>query len=421
MNTIAVLGTFDTKGDEHAFLARCIREAGCDVLLIDVGTGDAPRLQPDISRFDVANASGLNLQPILDRHDRGEAVTAMARAVPICVENLRLTGRIHGIISLGGGGGTAIASSAMRALPIGFPKLIVSTLASGNIAHYVGTKDIVMMPSVVDINGLNRVAKLILSRAAGAIVGMVRANVNTDSEKPIIVASMFGNTTACINAAIPIFTAAGFETIVFAATGSGGRAMESLIDSGMVAGVFDITTTELADELVGGVLSAGPDRLNAAARVGVPAVVAPGCLDMVNFGEPTSVPQHFQKRTFYQHNPQVTLMRTTPDECRRLGENLARSVNQYTAPTTVLIPTRAISIISASGEPFHDPMADRALFESIQNHLEPHIHVKVLDLTINDPAFARIAAETLLTNIREHAMSRTRHETMRGPTARPFT
>ena len=408
MTTIAILGTFDTKGDEHAFLAEHIRKAGLDVLLIDVGTGDAPRLQPDISRFEVAAASRLHLQPILDRHDRGQAVAAMAEAAPYCIENLRLAGRIHGIISLGGGGGTAIASAAMRALPIGFPKMIVSTLASGNIAHYVGTKDIVMMPSVVDINGLNRVSKLILSRAAGAIVGMVRANVNTDSERPIIVASMFGNTTACINAAIPIFTEAGFETIVFAATGTGGRAMESLIDSGMVAGVFDITTTELADELVGGVLSAGPDRLNAAARACIPAVVAPGCLDMVNFGELSSVPQHFKERTFYPHNPQVTLMRTTPDECRRLGEILARSVNQYTAPTTVLIPMRAISIVSATGEPFHDPIADRALFESIQKHLEPHIQLKVLDLAINDSAFAQIAAETMLSNIRENALNLSR-------------
>ena len=397
--TIAVLGTFDTKADEHAFVSECIRAAGCHVLLIDVGTGSEPGLKTDVSRFDVAKAAGIDLEPILARQDRGEAVAAMVSAVPYCIEELRKADRIHGVISLGGGGGTAIASAAMRALPIGFPKLIVSTLASGNTAHYVGTKDIVMMPSVVDINGLNRVLRLILTRAAGAIVGLVRAPLPEVTDRPIIVASMFGNTTACVNAAIPYFTAAGFETIVFAATGSGGRAMESLIESGMVAGVFDITTTELADELVGGVLSAGPDRLNAAARAGVPAVVAPGCLDMVNFGERATVPSHFSGRRFYQHNPQVTLMRTTPGECTALGEQLANAVNRYTAPTAVLIPKRAISVVSAMGGPFHDPIADAALFESIQKHLVPTIPCVTFDLEINDPEFAKMAAETLLSNI----------------------
>ena len=401
MPTIAVLGTFDTKADEHAYVAECIRAAGCNVLLIDTGTGCEPRLKPDVSRFEIAKAGGVDLEPILARQDRGEAVAAMVLAVPNCVEALRQAGRIHGILSLGGGGGTAIASAAMRALPIGFPKLIVSTLASGNTAHYVGTKDIVMMPSVVDINGLNRVLRLILTRAAGAIVGMVRAQLPVVTDRPIIVASMFGNTTACVNAAIPYFTAAGFETIVFAATGSGGRAMESLIESGMVAGVFDITTTELADELVGGVLSAGPDRLNATARAGVPSVVAPGCLDMVNFGERATVPSRFSDRLFYQHNPQVTLMRTAPAECTVLGEMLANSVNRYTAPATVLIPARAISVVSAKGGPFHDPLADVALFESIKKHLKPTIPWVTVDLEINDPEFAKIAAETLLRNIAE--------------------
>lgn len=398
---IAVLGTLDTKGAEHAFVVDRIRESGCQTLLIDVGTGTEPTVRPDVSRFDVAQASGLELLPILDRHDRGESVTAMTQAAPIFLEQLRREGRIHGVISLGGGGGTAIASAAMRALPIGFPKLIVSTLASGNVAHYVGTKDIVMMPSIVDINGLNRVSNTILRRAAGAIVGMVRANIPTGTEKPIIVASMFGNTTACINAAIPIFTAAGYETLVFAATGTGGRAMEALIESGLVAGVFDITTTELADELVGGVLTAGPDRLNATARAKLPAVVAPGCLDMVNFGEPSTVPKQFDGRRFYQHNPQVTLMRTTPDECRKLGRMLTSAVNQYSAPTTVLIPTAAISVISAAGEPFHDAEADAALFGTIRETLASHIRLEARDLTINDPAFAQLCAETLLENIRK--------------------
>ena len=319
MATIAVLGTLDTKGREHAFVAERIRVRGHAPLLIDVGTGAEPAVAPDIPRAEVAAAGGIDLAPLMARGDRGECVSAMAQAAPRLLETLAAAGRIQGVISLGGGGGTAIASAAMRALPIGFPKLMVSTLASGNTAHYVGTTDITMMPAVVDVQGLNRISRTILARAAGAICGMVEADVASGDDRPLIVASMFGNTTKCIEAAVPLLEQAGYEVLVFPATGTGGRAMESLIASGMVAGVLDITTTELADELVGGVLTAGPERLEAAARRGVPAVVAPGCLDMVNFGERQTVPEKFAGRSFYIHNPQVTLMRTTPEECAELG------------------------------------------------------------------------------------------------------
>ena len=399
--TIAVLGTLDTKGHEHAFVASCLRESGCQVLLIDVGTGSKPQVETNVSRHEVAAAVGIDLQPIIDQHDRGRAVAAMVKAAPVLLEQLRRDGKIDGVISLGGGGGTAIASAAMRSLPIGFPKLIVSTLASGNIAPYIGTSDIVMMSSIVDIQGLNRISRVIFTRAAGAIAGMVRAKLPTETGKPIIVASMFGNTTACVNAATPILEAAGYEVLVFAATGTGGRTMESLIDSGMVAGVLDITTTELADELVGGVLSAGPDRMYAAARARVPAIVVPGCLDMVNFGEPSTVPKSFDGRTFYSHNPQVTLMRTTPDECRQLGENLAKAVNAYTAPCCVMIPKRAISVISAPGGLFHDPQADGVLFDAIARTLNPIVNIEIHDCEINDPKFARWCAERLLVKIAE--------------------
>ncbi|MFM9196721.1 MAG: Tm-1-like ATP-binding domain-containing protein, partial [Planctomycetia bacterium] len=300
MATIAVLGTLDTKGREHAFVVERIRARGHATVLIDVGTGGEP-------------AAGIDLAALLARRDRGECVTAMTQAPPRLLERLVAEGRIQGVISLGGGGGTAIASAAMRPLPIGFPKLIVSTLASGNTAHYVGTSDIAMLPAIVDVQGLNRISRTILARAAGAICGMVEADVAVGDEKPLVVASMFGNTTKCIEAAVPLLEEAGYEVLVFAATGTGGRAMEALIASGLVAGVLDITTTELADELVGGVLTAGPERLDAAARHGVPAIVVPGCLDRVNFGEPASVPKKFAGRTFYAHNPQVTLMRTTPE------------------------------------------------------------------------------------------------------------
>jgi uncharacterized protein (UPF0261 family) len=327
----------------------------------------------------------------------------MAEAAPRLLERLVADGAIQGVISLGGGGGTAIASAAMRPLPIGFPKLIVSTLASGNTSHYVGTSDIAMMPAVVDVQGLNRISRTILSRAAGAICGMVEADVATGDDKPLVVASMFGNTTKCIEAAIPLLEQAGYEVLVFHATGTGGRAMEALIASGLVAGVLDVTTTELADELVGGVLSAGPERLDAAAKHGVPAIVAPGCLDMVNFGEQASVPKQFADRHFYVHNPQVTLMRTNADESAALGRLVAAKLNASRGPVTVLIPRRGISVISAEGGPFHDAAADAALFSALETSLRPDIPRRSFDCDINDPTFARACVEALLENIRHHS------------------
>jgi uncharacterized protein (UPF0261 family) len=400
MATIAVLGTLDTKGREHAFVAERIRAHGHEALLIDVGTGAEPAVKPDITRAEVAAAGGIDLAALVARGDRGECVSAMAKAAPRLLERLVAEGKIQGVISLGGGGGTAIASAAMRPLPIGFPKLIVSTLASGNTAHYVGTSDIAMMPAIVDVQGLNRISRTILARAAGAISGMVEADVSTGDEKPLIVASMFGNTTKCIDAAIPLLEQAGYEVLVFHATGTGGRAMEALIASGLVAGVLDVTTTELADELVGGVLSAGPERLDAAAKHGVPAIVAPGCLDMVNFGEQASVPKQFAGRTFYIHNPQVTLMRTTPEECAALGRMVAEKVNASRGPITVLIPRRGISVISAAGGAFHDQHADAELFDSLESSLRPGIPCQSLDCDINDPAFARACVEALLANMK---------------------
>ena len=366
MKTIAVLGTLDSKGEEHAFVAGLIRERGHAALLIDVGSGGPPVVTPDITREEVAAAAGLDLAPLIARRDRGECVVAMSKAAPVLLEKLAAAGEIDGVISLGGGGGTAIGTAAMRALPLGFPKLMVSTLASGNTAPYLGTKDIVMMPSIADVAGLNRLSRVIFSRAAGAICGMVEAKVEVDAAKPLVVA----------------------------ATGAGGRTMESLIESGMVSGVLDLTTTEWADELVGGVLNAGPERMDAAARAKVPVVIAPGCLDMVNFGEEASVPAKFAGRNFYIHNPQVTLMRTTPVECAELGGILAAKANACTAGCAVMIPRQAISVISAAGQPFHDAAADEALFGALRGHSRQP--VEEFDLEINDPAFARACAEKLL-------------------------
>lgn len=411
MATIAVLGTFDTKGEEHAFVANVIRENGHTPLLIDVGILDAPKIKPDISREDILRAAGIDLAAIIARKDRGEAVSAMTKAAPPFVAKLVEQKKIDGIISLGGSGGTAIGTSVMRALPIGFPKVMVSTVAgSGNTSQYVGVKDIVMIPSIVDVSGLNRISREIFTRAAGAICGMVGVQASACSgadtpkrefqqDKPIIVASMFGNTTACVEHARKLLEAKGFEVLVFHATGTGGKTMESLIESGMVTGVLDITTTEWADELVGGMLGAGPTRLEAAARKGVPAIVAAGCLDMVNFGAPETVPVKFNGRNFYPHNPQVTLMRTTPDECAQLGKILAEKVNLSIGPVTVLIPKRAISVISAAGQKFHDASADEKLFRAIKTNLRSDIELIEMDCAINDAAFAEACVNALLKNI----------------------
>ena len=321
----------------------------------------------------------------------------MSEGAAIVVAKLAAEKKIQGIISLGGGGGTAIGTSAMRALPVGFPKLMVSTLAaSENVPTYVGVKDIVMMPSVVDVAGLNRISRPIFANATGAICGMVEAKAPPADDKPIIAASMFGNTTDCVNQAKLILEEAGYEVLVFHATGTGGRAMESLIEAGLVSGVLDLTTTEWADELVGGILAAGSTRLEAAARNGVPAVIAPGCLDMVNFGPRDTIPKKFSGRLFYEHNPQVTLMRTTADECTALGQILAEKANLSTGPVAVLLPIEGISVISATGEPFNDPAADQALFAAIKSNLRKDIEVREIHTSVNDSTFAQAAAETLL-------------------------
>ena len=394
MATIAVLGTLDSKGEEHAFVAGLIAARGHKPLLIDVGTGGPATIQADITREQVAAAAGIDLAALLARKDRGECVVAMTKAAPALVAKLAAEGRIHGIISLGGGGGTAIGTAAMRALPLGFPKLMVSTLAAGNVAPYLGTKDITMMPSIADVAGLNRLSRVIFTRAAGAICGMVESEPVIDSARPLVVASMFGNTTACVTEAKKVLEAAGYEVLVFAATGAGGRIMESVIESGIVSGVLDLTTTEWADELVGGVLNAGPERMDAAAKAQVPVVVGPGCLDMVNFGEHASVPARFKGRNFYIHNPQVTLMRTTVAECAELGRIVAAKANAYTAGAVIMLPTKAISVISAEGKPFHDAAADQALFSALKQHAR--VPVREFAEEINSPAFAQACAQQLI-------------------------
>ena len=396
---IALLGSLDTKGGEYRFVKECIERRGHETLLIDVGVLGSPTVEADVSREEVARAAGVDLAGLRAKEDRGEAVATMGRGATALVAKLFGEGRFDGIMALGGGGGTSVACAAMRNLPLGVPKVMVSTVAGTDVSGYVGVADIVMVPSIVDVTGINQISREIFARAAGAVCGMVETDVPPGDDRPLIVASMFGNTTICVEAAKAILEEAGYEVLVFHATGTGGRTMESLVAAGRIVGVLDITTTEWADELVGGVLAGGPERLEAAARNGVPAIVAPGCLDMVNFWAPDTIPEQFKDRKFYPHNPNITLMRTTVEECRRLGEILAEKINLSTAAVTVLLPRGGLSVIDSPGGPFWWPEADEALFDAIRYNLRNDIRVIEMDCDVNDPAFSRAAAEALLANM----------------------
>ncbi len=396
MATIVVLGALDTKGEEVRFLTRQIEERGHKVLVVDTGVLGQPAFVPQITRDGVATAGGASLAALVSEADRGHAVIAMSRGASAIVQRLRERGQLDAVIAMGGGAGTSVGTAAMRALPLGIPKVMVSTLASGDVRGFVGVKDITMIPTIVDISGLNRISRNVFTRAAGAVCGMVESSVPPGDDKPIIVASMFGNTTPCVEAARAMLEKAGFEVLVFHATGSGGQTMESLIEARQVAGVLDVTTTEWADELVGGVMSAGPTRLEAAAKTGTPAVVAPGCLDMVNFWAPETVPEGLRDRRLYRHNDKQTLVRTTPEENDALGRIIAGKLNASTGPVEVFFPLRGISVISAAGKPYHWPEADAALLESLRKHLSKTIPLHELDCHINDAPFAQAMAQGLL-------------------------
>ena len=395
--TIALIGTFDTKGEEFCFLREQIEGAGMRALTIDVGVLGNAAFAADIPAAEVAAAAREDLAGLRAERDRGRSVTAMARGAETIVARLWEQGAIQGIVSLGGSAGTTIATAAMRALPCGFPKLMVSTVAAGDTHPYVGTRDICMMPSVLDIAGLNRVSRMILRNAAGAICGMVGAEQAAAREqKPSIAATMFGVTTPCVTAARRTLEQRGYEVLVFHATGTGGRAMEQLIEDGAIRAVLDITTTEIADELVGGVMSAGPDRLEAAGRKGIAQVVCPGAIDMVNFGPMETVPAQFRSRQLYRHNPSVTLMRTTPEECAEIGRVTALRLNRARGPATVLVPLQGVSAIDRVGGPFYSQPALSAYRRALQATLSPMVRVIELDAHINDESFALAAVDLLV-------------------------
>ena len=392
--TVLVLGTLDTKGEEHAFLAERLRGAGVDVLVADTGTGGPPHgLEPDIPAAEVAAAGGVDLAGLTDR---GEAVGAMAGAAAALVRRLYEEGRIQGVLSAGGSGNTAIATAAMQALPVGVPKLMVSTMAAGDTRDYVGGSDVTLMASVTDVAGVNSISARILANAAAAMAGMVSAPpVEVAGGRPLIGATMFGVTTPCVTRAREALEARGYEVLVFHATGTGGRAMEALVDGGFLAGVLDATTTELCDDLVGGVLSAGPERLEAAGRAGLPQVVSVGALDMVNFGARDTVPPQFEDRTLYVHNPSITLMRTTAEESAELGRRIARKLSAATGPVALFVPLAGVSMIDAEGQPFHDPEADAALFAALREGVGDNVELVEMDCNVNDPEFADAMAAKL--------------------------
>jgi uncharacterized protein (UPF0261 family) len=398
---VLLIGTLDTKGVEVGFVGDVLRRAGVDTLVLDTGVLGPPALPPDVRREEVFAAAGTSLASVQKAADRGQAIEAAARGAAQLARDLHARCRVDGVLGLGGSAGTTIATAAMRALPFGVPKLMVSTLASGQVRQWVGVRDILMLHSVVDISGLNRISRSVLANAAGAMIGMVQrrgeaAAPGPGDDRPLVAATMFGVTTPCVEASRRVVEQDGYEVLVFHATGTGGQTMESFVADGLVRGVLDLTTTELADELVGGILTAGPDRLTAAGLRGVPQVISLGALDMVNFGPPETVPEKFRGRRFYRHNPTVTLMRTTPEENDRLGKEIAQKASAARGPAAVLVPRRGVSAIDREGQPFWWPEADAALFQSLRHWMSPHVELLDLDLHINDPAFADAAARTLL-------------------------
>lgn len=394
MATVVLLGTLDTKGHEYAYLRERLREQGVEVVLVDAGVFE-PQVEPDVSREQVAAAAGADAAALVAAGDRGAAVEAMGRGAAEIARRLHEEGRLDGILCVGGSGNSSIAAQAMRVLPVGVPKLIVSTLGSGDTRPYVGASDVTMTYSVVDISGLNRISERILANAAGAIAGMAKVSVPESAGKPLIGATMFGVTTPAVTRARERLEELGYEVLVFHATGTGGQSMEALARGSFLSGVLDLTTTELADDLVGGVLSAGPDRLEAAGELGLPQVVSLGALDMVNFGPRETVPAEFEDRNLYVHNPTVTLMRTTPEECAELGRRIARKLSAATGPTALFVPLRGVSMIATEGGPFYDREADEALFAALREGLSENVELHELDLDVNDPAFADAMADRL--------------------------
>lgn len=396
MPTVVLIGTLDSKGAEYGFVRERLHAAGVDTIVVDCGTAGPPVIEPDIPASEVAAAVGADVAALTAAGDRGSAVTTMARGAEVIAKRLHDEGRLDGLLAIGGSGGTSIASAAARALPIGVPKMIVSTMAASDTRSIIGQSDLILAASVVDVAGLNSLSRRIFANAAAAMAGMVTAApLEAADERPLLAASMFGVTTPSVTQARDLLEGRGYEVLTFHMTGTGGQSMEALIDAGFIRGVLDVTTTELCDELVGGELTAGPNRLTAAGRAGIPQAVSLGALDMVNFGPRETVPKQFDDRNLYVHNDQITLMRTTPEECAQLGREVGEKLSAATGPTALFIPLRGVSMIATEGGPFHDAEADAVLFDAVRAACGANVEVIELDLDVNDPAFSQAMADWL--------------------------
>lgn len=398
--TVVLLGTLDTKGAEYGYLRDRIREHDVEVVVVDAGILGEPLIEPDVTRQEVAAAAGADVQALADARDRANAIETMGRGAAAVVLRLHAESRFDAIGALGGTGGTAIATRAMRALPVGVPKLMVSTVASGDTSAYVGTKDITMTHSVVDVAGVNRISMQIFANAARALAGMAGGpEPPSDADKPLIAASMWGVTTPCVTTARKRLEELGYDVLVFHQTGVGGRSMEELISAGLVDGVLDATPTELADELLGGIWSSGPERLEAAGRLGVPQVVSLGALDVIavsSSGLPDPLPARFRDRPIYIHDELMVATRATRDECRELAIVIARKLNAARGPTVLFVPLRGLSLLTTEGQVLHEPEADEALFSTLRELVDPSkVEVHEIDTDVNDPAIALAMAERL--------------------------
>ena len=397
MKTVVIVGALDTKGREFSFVKDLIEQQGHAALVVDFGILGEPTIPADVGREEVARAGGGDLDHLRRNRLREEAMPTMAAGLAVVVRRLYDEGRLDAILGMGGGGGTSIATAGMRALPFGVPKVMVSTVAAGDMREVVGPKDIIMMPSIVDVAGINRISATVYANAAGAIAGMLGVEPPViGQERPLITASMFGNTTPCVDRARAVLSDYGYEVLVFHATGIGGRTMEGMIADGYVTACLDLTTTELADEVCGGRATAGPERGMAASRAGIPAVIAPGCVDMANFGARDSLPERYRGRNLFQWTPTGTLLRTNVEENERIGAMIAAVANASTGPVVILLPLGGVSMLDSEGGAFWDPEADRACYEAIKDNLKPGIAVLELAHNINDPPFADRAAEVLL-------------------------
>ncbi len=395
--TVVIVGALDTKGAEFSLIKDLIEAEGLRTLVVDFGVMGSPAFAPDVSRAEVAAAGSGDLARLAGGGHKDEAMQVMADGLAVVVRRLYDEGRLDGIIGMGGSGGTSIATTAMRTLPVGVPKVMVSTVGGGDVSAYAGTKDITFMPSIVDVAGINSISRAIYTNAAGAIAGMVKMEAPAgQAGRPLIAASMFGNTTKAVDHARGILEASGYEVLVFHATGTGGKTMESLISDGYIVGSLDMTTTELADTVCGGVFDAGPERCLAASRAGIPAVLVPGCVDMANFASVESMPERYRSRTLYRWNPNVTLLRTNVEENTQIGAMIAAAANASSAPVAIVLPLKGVSMLDSPGGEFWDSAADKACFDTIKQQVRPGIPVIELDHNINDPEFSAAVADTLL-------------------------